>query len=358
MKVLYLALLGLVYSCTNAPAESNKKLVGNICEYSQWLSISEEGNQVLIEIQNPDDSSKIYRLHIPDFSSNEFSSSFDIDKPISRMACLSSTHIGMLSELGLQSHIVAVSNLKYVYDPQVKKNKPIALGEEQSVSVEKILKSKAEVIVYSAFSNSFSKEKVLNKLGILCIPNFDWRELHPLGRAEWMLLFGYLTGHQEKAKIKFNEIKAHYSDIKTKINGANPIKILSGNMTGEYWYAPAGNSYHAKLLKDAGLNYVFSEDPGTGSLAYSFEKILGMSTEIDLWLNPGFETKKEILQAFPKSNLLPFINQSSLFCYSHNANKYWERSACRPDLILADYAEMKNGPNVDGSKLVFYKKVQ
>ena len=358
MKVVYLALLVLVSSCTTAPAEPNKRLAWNICEYSQWLSISEEENQVFIEIHNPDDSSNVYRLRIPNFSSNSLSGSYDIDKPINKMACLSSTHIGMLSELGLQNHIVAVSNLKYVYDSKVKKNNPIVLGEEQSVSIEKILNSKAEVIVYSAFSSSFSKEEVLNKLGILCIPNFDWRELHPLGRAEWILLFGYLTGHQEEAKIKFNEIKAHYSEIKTKINGSNPKRILSGNMTGDYWYAPAGNSYHAQLLKDAGLNYVFSEHPGTGSLAYSFEKILAMSSEIDLWLNPGFKTKKEILQAFPKSKLLPIIAKSSLFCYSHNANKYWEQSACRPDLILSDYSELNNGSNLDESKLVFYKKVQ
>jgi hypothetical protein len=77
-----------------------------------------------------------------------------------------------------------------------------------------------------------------------------------------------------------------------------------------------------------------------------------------LWLNPGFKSKQEILQAHPKSRLLPILKQSSLFCYTHNSNKYWELSACRPDLVLADYSELKRGDEVEIDKLVFYKRVE
>ena len=103
---------------------------------------------------------------------------------------------------------------------------------------------------------------------------------------------------------------------------------------------------------------IFSNEKGTGSLAYSFEKILGISSEINLWLNPGFKDKQEIIQSHPKSNMLPILGQSSLFCYTHNSNKYWERSACRPDLVLADYLELKKGDNMDSKKLIFYKRVE
>jgi iron complex transport system substrate-binding protein len=179
-----------------------------------------------------------------------------------------------------------------------------------------------------------------------------------LGRAEWLLFFGYLTGHDEEAKIKFKEICENYEGIKSDTDTSSFIRTLSGNITGDFWYAPAGESYHAQLLRDAGLNYVFSREPGTGSLSYSFEKIVGLSKGIDLWLNPGFKSKREILQAYPKSRLLPILKQSSLFCYTHNSNKYWELSACRPDLVLADYSELKRGDEVEIDKLVFYKRVE
>lgn len=358
MKALYLVVFILAVSCSNSPNTQALVSSSNVCKYSKWLTIVESKESVLIQIQNPDDTAKIYRLRLPNFDTNLRSGLYDLEEPIHRIACLSSTHIGMLAELDLRGHIVAVSSLKYVYDPRLKSSKPIALGEEQGIDIEKVVKSKAEIVVYSAFSSSFSKEKVLNKVGVKCVPNFDWREIHPLGRAEWMLLFGYLTGHQKEAKIKFQAICRNYQRIKANIDTSKSIRTLSGNITGDFWYAPAGDSYHAQLLRDAGLSYVFSEDLGTGSLAYSFEKILSLSSHIDLWLNPGFKNKKELLLAHPKSRLLPALGQSLLFCYTHNSNKYWERSASRPDLILADYAELKKGNEMDVNKLVFYKKVE
>lgn len=358
MRVFYLALLLFTASCSNSPNREAIVSASNVCKYSKWLTIVESKESVLIQIQNPDDTSKIYRLRMPNFDTNLRSGVYDFEEPIQRIACLSSTHIGMLAELDLRDHIVAVSSLKYIYDPQLKSSRPIALGEEQGVDIEKVVKSKAKIVVYSAFSSSFSKEKVLNKVGVRCVPNFDWREIHPLGRAEWMLLFGYLTGHQKEAKIKFKEICRNYEQTKVNIDNSKSIRTLSGNITGDFWYAPAGDSYHAQLLRDAGLSYVFSNDLGTGSLAYSFEKILSFSSQIDLWLNPGFKNKKELLLAHPKSRLLPVLGQSSLFCYTHNSNKYWERSACRPDLVLADYSELKKGNDMDVNKLVFYKRVE
>ena len=358
MKALYLVVFLFAVSCTNSPDTKKYNSSINVCQYSKWLKISESQGAVLIEIQNPDDTAKIYSARLPNFKSNVRSGAYDFEKPIQRLACLSSTHIGMLAELDLRERIVAVSSLKYVYDPQLKSSKISVLGEEQGIDVEKVVNSKAEIITYSAFSSSFAKEKVLNKVGVKCIPNFDWREIHPLGRAEWILLFGYLTGHAEEAKIKFKEICDNYEGIKMSVDTSKFISTLSGNMTGDFWYAPAGDSYHAQLLKDAGLNYVFSEETGTGSLSYSFEKIVGLSEGVDLWLNPGFKSKQEIIKAHPKSRLLTILEQSSLFCYTHNSNKYWELSACRPDLILADYSELRKGSELDSNKLVFYKRVE
>lgn len=359
MRLIYIGLVFFILSCGNNSDITQIDDTQNLCIYSKWLRISETKETVLIEIINPDNPSEIYRLKLPNFKSNLSSAhNYDIKKPVERMAVLSSTHIGMLSELNMIDRIVAVSDLKYVFNAQLKSQHPVQLGEEQSTSSERIIKSKAELVVYSGFSNEFPKEELLNKLRIQTLPNYDWRETHPLGRAEWILLFGYLTGKQDEAKLKFEEICANYDRIKSEIDTTKNVKILSGNMTGDYWYAPAGQSYHARLFDDAGLTYLFSNQKGTGSIALSFEKILGLTAKVDLWLNPGFDSKQKILDTHPKSKLLPPLNQSSVFCYSHNINKYWELSACRPDLVLADFAELKKMDKMDLNKLVFYKMVE
>lgn len=359
MRLIYIGIVFFIFSCGNSPDITQIDDSKNVCKYSKWLRISETKETIFIEIINPDNPAEIYRLKLPNFKSKGSSKdNYDIEKPVERMAVLSSTHIGMLAELNMIERIVAVSDLKYVFNAQLKSQHPVQLGEEQTTSSEKIIKSKAELVVYNGFSNKFPKQELLNKLSIKTLPNYDWRETHPLGRAEWILLFGYLTGHQDEAKRKFEEICANYERIKSQIDTMTNVKILSGNMTGDYWYAPAGQSYHARLFNDAGLSYLFSNQTGTGSIALSFEKVLGLSSDVDLWLNPGFDSKRKILNTHPKSKLLPPLNQSSVFCYSHDLNKYWELSACRPDLILADFAELKKMDQMNLSKLVFYKMVK
>ena len=356
MKLNYFGLLFFIFSCGIKPEITRISNSQNVCKYSKWLRISETKDLVTIEIQNPDNLSEIIRLKLPNFNSSiQPSESYDLKTPIERLAVLSSTHIGMLGELDLTHRIVAVSNLKYVYNPELKRRKLIQLGDEQTISIEKIVKSRAELVVYSGFSNNFPKRDLLRKLKIGSIPNYDWREIHPLGRAEWILLFGYLTGHAEQAKNKFKEICLNYEKIQSSIETNEGPTLLSGNITGDFWYAPAGQSYHAKLFKDAGLSYVFSEEKGTGSIPLSFEKVLGITSDVDLWLNPGFQSKEQILQSHPKSRLLSPLNQSSVFCYSHNRNKYWEVSACRPDLILSDFAELKKGDEMNMYKIKIEK---
>ena len=359
MKILYFGLFLFILSCGNQSEVKTIPEDQNICKYSKWLRISEAKDVVQIEIRNPADAKQIVRLQIPNFNrpSNP-SRDYDLSKPIDRLVCLSSTHIGMLSELNLENRIVGVSNLKYVYNEKVISSSPVELGEEQTLSAEKIISSRAQAVVYSGFSNVFPKQDVLHKLRIQTLPNYDWREAHPLGRAEWILLFGYLTGHAEEAKKKFKEICENYQKIKNQIQNDQMIQTLSGNMTGDYWYAPAGDSYHAQILEDAGLSYIFADQTGTGSLSYSFEHILGMTSNIDLWINPGFDSKNRILKAYPKSKLLKPLKESLVFCYTHNSNKYWELSSCRPDLILADYAALKKGVSLSPEHLFFYKQVK
>ncbi len=359
MKLLFFGFVLLLFSCGTELDDSEIPDSENLCKYSKWLRISESKDLVRIEIINPDDPSQIVKLKLPNFKSNKNKShSYNVERPIQRMAVLSSTHIGMLGELNLIDRIVAVADLKYVYNKKLNNQVPKELGEEQLISAEKIISSGAEVVIYSGFSNHFPKQELLNKIGVETIPNYDWREVHPLGRAEWILLFGYLTGHAEEAKNKFEQICANYENIKNEVQRNKSILTLSGNMTGDYWYAPAGESYHAKLFHDAGLSYIFSNERGTGSLSLSFEKVLGITENVNLWLNPGFNTKIQLLKTHPKSKLLAPLKLSSVFCYSHNTNKYWELSACRPDLILSDYAEIKKGSQMEPDKLFFYKRVQ
>lgn len=346
MRFFLVLLLVILASCSNQEKQNQQSnsTEGNICRYSKYLRVFKTGNGYLIRIQHPEKKGKQFQLTVTNKAQH--------------IAALSSTHIGMLSALKEENRISAITDIRYVYNPIVKKRFKqqhiLALQNESSMSVDQLLRSKSQYVIYSAFSGSFSQEKRLEKLGIQCVPNFDWREQTALGRAEWILLFGVLCGKVPEAIQLFKSIEQSYLQAK-KVN-VHSAEMISGNVTGDYWYAPCGKSFMAELFRDAGLNYIYNSTKGTGSLAYSMEKIMKDGAQVKIWLNPGFSSKKEIVNVNPKAKYMPFFNKARIYCYTHNANKFWELSTLRPDWVMEDLAEISTGNTTKG--LHFYKEVK
>ena len=193
-------------------------------------------------------------------------------------------------------------------------------------------------------------------MGITCIPNFDWREEDPLGKAEWLLLFGYLTGKEEQAKKLFSELVISYKATMKKVKKQTKDQLISGNFIRDYWYAPAGESYNAKLFEDAGMNYIYSKTKGTGSYTVSMEKILMDTKDVKIWINPGFSSRAEIIKSNAKAKRLNCFQNGKIYCYSNDLNKFWELSAVQPHLLLADLYSISSIPSP--KKLHFYKELK
>lgn len=352
MRSALIFLLFVVCACSSQKStDSNtQKMQANYCQYSKYLSIHDSLGGFAVRIEHPDSKSNVYHLFIP--------------KPVKHLTVLSATHIGMLSALHQERCIAGISDLRFVYSPLVRKRTRNKLVEqldqaqnEQTISIEKLMKSKSEYVVYSAFSGSFSNENRLKKLGIQCIPDYDWREESALGKAEWVLLFGALTGKMKEAQELFTSIQSSFQKEKSKLASIQQKgQMISGNVTGDYWYAPAGESFMAQLYRIAGFQYVYEREKGTGSLAYSMEKIILDGKQVTIWMNPGFSTKKAILAANPKAKHLPFFSKARIYCYTHNSNKYWELGALRPDWILSDFHALLT--NDKGKKPYFYQEVR
>jgi len=332
----------LLLGCTDQKTTEHAKNK-NLCEHSQYLHIYKFQKGYKVEILDPDQQRK---LHV-----------FQIQEPYVRIAVLSATHVGMISALGQQEKICAVSDAKYLLDPRVKRLlqlKRIAdLQTELGFSAEKLLQRKAQVVVYSGFGNESQQLKRL-PANMLKIANFEWREKTPLARAEWLLLFGALCGQFDEAKQLFEEIEANYIRIQKEAqqnNHSNQLPVLlSGNLYGDQWIAPAGQSFEAHLYKDAGLAYLFSKEQGTGSVFKSLAEILRKGPAVGIWLNPGLPSRKAILKQFPKAQFFPFFKKP-IYCYTSNTNKYWEQAAVHPDWLLSDLSRIASGQI---KKLHFY----
>ena len=96
-----------------------------------------------------------------------------------------------------EKSIVGVSGTGFIYSPDMMKNVDKGLiadvGYEANLNKELILKISPDLImIYGIGSESAGYVGKIKELGIKVIINADYLETDPLGRAEWIKLFGAL----------------------------------------------------------------------------------------------------------------------------------------------------------------------
>ena len=251
--------------------------------------------------------------------------------------------------------------MKYIYSPTVKKG--FGSGKVQEVpdfsqmNPERVF-AVSKLISYSGFGTPPANEDKLLKLGVVCIPNYDWREIHPLGKAEWIKLFGLLFGKEQEAEAYFKKVEKEYLELeKTAAKLEQNPQVISGQMIGDQWYMPGADSYNAYLFRKAKCDYVGRKKEGTGSNAYTLEEVLKNFQGAEFWINPGFKSKSEMLTANEKYKYLEAFQNDRVYCYSHNINYFWERSAIEPQKVLSDMIQIFHPGETSPQKLYFYKKI-
>lgn len=351
MRTLFFFIFILAGSCSNEKVNSTKNDLFELKE----IDIEYAEHYKIRKVEN------LYQLELLDPETRDVEKTIEID-PIKdyKIISLSSTTNGMLDLLNSLDHLYGISNVDYVFSENIKtqyeKGQIKTFGDESTSSIEKIVSSGANVILYSGFGDEFPNSKQLEKLGFTIIPIYDWRETHALGKAEWIKVIGLITGNIEQADKLFSETKKAYLDTKQLIAKTEETPtVISGNLLNDIWYAPAGESFMAEMIKDAGAHYTHRSEKGTGSLSLSIEEVLKVDLHTQFWINPGMTSVDQINKANPHAKHLD--SYKNIYCYSPNMNKFWELSASRPDKMLSDLIHIFH-PEIDSTyTFYFYSKI-
>ena len=360
--ILYSILIfSILVGCSRKRKESNHFETNSNVKYAKNFSIKINKNYIEFHLLNPETNEIEKKFALIKNDSIKVPEGFTpILVPIKSTITLSSTHIGMLSKLNACNLVKGISNHNYVYEPSIleryKKGEVIELGDENSISVESIIRSQSDLLIYSGFGKEFPHQKQLEKLGTICLANYDWKENHPLGKAEWIKVFGYLTGKEEIASIYFKAIEKDYLSLKKMASKLKDTpSLFSGNLVGDIWYSPAGESYNAILFKDAKGDYKYANSKGIGSIENSFEQIFSDNLNTQYWFNPGIESKQDLLKSQPKFKLFQAYKENKIFSYTFSGNEFWERSAVEPNHVLSDLIRILHPELKLKNKLYFYR---
>lgn len=264
--------------------------------------------------------------------------------PMERLVCMSSSHVAALSAIGAGSVIKAVSGLRYISDSRIKSGDVKDVGYDAALDYEAILALDPDLLVtYAVIGAEPAYVAKLRSLGVRTLVLHDHLEQHPLARAEYIRLFGVLTGRRQIADSVYAEVRDRYQELARNTDRARTAKVLINIPYGDAWYVPGQDGYMSRLVADAGGQILGAAEGTSASSVISLEQAYEYSLETDVWLNPGScRSRGELAQThhmFPRfgplaKNLLIYNN---IRCVNEGGgNDFWERGAVRPDLILQD----------------------
>ena len=288
--------------------------------------------------------------------------------PIQSIVVTSTTHIPSLEMLNEHEKLVGFPNLDYISSDKIRslidQKKIIDVGRNNSLNLEKIIELQPEIIIGYGIDNNNKALDNLQKNGIKVLLNGDWNEQTPLGKAEWIKLFGALFNKQKQASELFNNIENEYQKtLEITKKATSKPSVLAGDLFQDTWYLPKGNSWGSQLIAQANGNYLWKETKGTGSIAASFETVLERAQNADLWITSGqFSTLNQMLQANLHYSEFKAFKNKNVYSFAAKKGKtggvlYYELAPNRPDIVLKDMVKILHPELLPNYKPFFFEKL-
>jgi iron complex transport system substrate-binding protein len=319
--------------------------------YSHLFKLGCKGKDSFLLIKNPNDTARILQLF--HWGTNNQQPGCTALKGQTRIASMSAVFSGMFELLNCENRIVCVDDTRFMSTPgcrrRIKKGEITSVSAAGTLNKEKLLSVKPQwIVTYFIDKKEQENWQQMEKAGIPVIFCQNYLENHPLGRAEWVKVFGWLLGKPREAEAEFKMIDEHYQQTANAVNAENTDKpsVFCNAPYSGIWDVPAGNSYMARLLADAGANYIWKDQPGTGKITLDMEKVFQKAAGADFWINPGACRSLSCLSSQDRRlGMFEAIKTSSVYNSTaittpEGANAWWDYAVVRPDLALKDLAHI------------------
>jgi iron complex transport system substrate-binding protein len=293
-----------------------------------------------------------------------------IQLPISKVVLTSTTQIPHLDLLRMSEKLIGFPQLDLISSEITRKlidaGKVQDLGAGPAANPELIVELDPDWIMISTLGEDLRYLDFFKTAEVPAIINGEYVEQHPLGRAEWIKFTGILLGKYEESKLVFEQVERDYLEAvslgATIFQAENPI-VLSGVMYQDIWYAPGSESWGAQILKNAGGNYVFEDQSGTGSLQLNYEFVLEQAMDADFWIGSAdFASLEKMGELEPRYQAIKAFQSGKVFTYTQKKGvtgglEYFELGYMRPDLILKDLMKILYPDLLPEYELYFYKQL-
>lgn len=266
----------------------------------------------------------------------------EVRVPIDRTIVMTMLQLSNFTALNAHDVVKGITGTKNLFNKdilrRVKEGGIVKIGMEGDFDPELILAANPQVIFISPFKRG--GYDVIQETGITLIPHLGYKELDPLGQAEWIKYVAMFIGKEKEADKLFAEIEQRYLELKQKVAATKERPtVFSGEMHGGNWYAVGGKNHLAQIFRDAGAEYVM-KDNNTGGVPIEYEKMYATAANADFWriLNsfPGDFSYDALKASEPRNALFKAFKDHHVIYCNMKKTPYYETSPVSPDVVLAD----------------------
>ena len=265
--------------------------------------------------------------------------------PIKSTICMTALQLSNFTILDAHDVVKGLTGTKNLFDKdimaRVKDGRIVKIGTEGNIDTEMVLAANPDVIFISPFERG--GYDAIKETGITLVPHLGYKELDPLGQAEWIKFVGMFIGKEKEACEAFAGIESRYNSLKLKVEGLKLEKlptITSGEMHYGNWHAVGGKNYLAQIFRDAGSDYVIHDEETAGE-DMEFEKMYELAANADYWriLNsyPGEFSYDALKSSEPRNELFKAFKERKVIYCNMKQTPYYEISPVEPDVLLKDF---------------------
>ena len=313
-------------------------------KYATGFSVRDSADIRLVDVGKNDHFALVHsdRASVPDGYTK-------VRVPIKNTICMTSLQLSNFTILDAHDVVKGLTGTKNLFNKdilaRVKDGRIVKIGMEGNFDTEMVLAANPDVIFISPFKRGGYEP--IKETGITLVPHLGYKELDPLGQAEWIKFVGMFIGKEREANEAFAGIEKRYNDLKARVDSLTQSSpsthlptVFSGEMHSGSWHAVGGKNYLAQIFRDAGARYVIDDEETAGE-NLEFEKMYALAAEADYWriLNsfPDKFSYEALKASEPRNELFKAFKEHKVIYCNMKLQAYYEISPVQPDVLLKDF---------------------
>lgn len=288
-----------------------------------------------------------------------------IETPVKHVMCMTSLQLSNFIRLDACDYVVGITSTRHLFNKEMnerlKSGKTAKIGIEGNFDNEVIMSMNPDVIFISPFKRG--GYDAMREIGIPLVPHLGYKEMTPLGQAEWIKFIGMFIGQEAEANAKFAAIEKRYNELKELAAnvGKRPV-VFSGEIRGGNWYAVGGKSFLAQLFRDAGADYFLKDDPRSGGVTLDFETVYNQAESADFWriVNSydgtfSYDALKSLDPRY--ADFRAFREKGVVYC-NMREKPFYESMPMEPEIVLEDLIHAFHPDLLPDYKPTYYERLK